>query len=260
MDSASSFSGMSPTERISASQGMTLFRARNRVHARVHARNLATALRRASPMTRVTVLLVCSGISKSQRHWLTFRLSPLGVGFRFVHANDLRAFEREPPRHDEADIPAAEDNATHSRQFAEDVGVILRGARREYARAMAALHADLPRGALSATRREDEGSRANTLDTFARDHGEDVVLLIAVYFAHKGERPNRNIRLRQLLDESLRILRAGELFSKAHESEAIVNALLQNSAEARFPLDEQRLCAFAIRGERGCKSGRAPRR
>ena len=122
---------------------------------------------------------------------------------------------------------------------------------------MPPVYADLARGALPAAGGKDQRTRLNEADAFSRDDGKQVFVVVTMNCAHKRECPYVYAAFRQLVDKPRGVFRAGELFAEANKPEAIVDALFEDAAEARFPLDEQRFCACAIGGKRGGKSGGA---
>ena len=61
-----------------------------------------------------------------------------------------------------------------------------------------------------------------------------------------------------LIDESLGIYRAGQLLRKGVESEAVVDALVEDAAELRVPFQNQDVpAARVVRGNRRGKARRA---
>ena len=80
---------------------------------------------RSRPWTSTTVVERCSGMSKSCRHWTMLRLRPLACGMISNTPSTSHPFERQAPRHDEADVAGTQDDHPPTRQVAEQVDELL---------------------------------------------------------------------------------------------------------------------------------------
>ena len=74
---------------------------------------------------------------------------------------------------------------------------------------------------------------------------------------YEGPAGHLNVRLRKLIHEALDILGAGKALSEASEPEAVVNALLEHTAQPLLTLNDEHARTVFMSRKRRSKSGRA---
>ena len=184
-------------------------------------------------------------------------LEPAGVRHELRDARHVRALEREPARHDEADVAGAQDHDLAPRQQAVDVYQALRGAGRVHAgRARAA---DVQRAArpLAAAHRKHHGPRAHAEDAALCADGRHHALWGHV--EHRGLEHALDAALARLRHVAGRVLRARELLLERVEAKAVVDALVEDAAQLRLALQHQHGGdAGVMRGNGGGKARGSP--
>ena len=174
-----------------------------------------------------------------------------------VDALDARALKGEAARHYHADVSAAENDAAARGHLTENVDEILSRAGGVYAGGSVAMDEYLARGALAAAAGDNHGLGA--ADEYAlralNGEGEAVSRFLGICYKcvysvvySEGE---------ELPDESSRILGACQALAEADESESVMHALLENTAELVLALYKQHVCSVLVRGYRGRKTCRA---
>lgn len=184
-------------------------------------------------------------------------LEAAGIGHQLSNGEDFCALERHAAGHDEADVAAAKDDDAAADHAALDVDKALRRP-----------------GGVDA-RRTEAGDVQCAARPFAAAHGEDDALRLnckaAVYRVECGDglvrrdaehhrvQQERDVPLRGLIDESLGIFRAGQLLLEGVESEAVVDALVEDAAELLVPFQNQDVpAARVVRGNRRGKAAGPP--
>ena len=102
-----------------------------------------------------------------------------------AYADHMSAFQSEPPRHDESDIAAAENDAALRRQFAENVCVVLRAARGQHARAMTSVDADLAGRPFPAAGGENERAAPHAAHAFSSNQSQVKIFAYVFNITHK---------------------------------------------------------------------------
>ena len=160
----------------------------------------------------------------------------------YLYAGEnLRAGERESPRHDEPDVARAEYHHAASRHDAVHVDETLDGARRIDARRSRSRRHQRPSRTLAATHGENHGARLVNLEPAAWRHRRDLRTAVRLRrdVQHHRAADNRDAERIRLVDKPLRVFGAGQLLLEAVEPEAVVDALLQNAARRVVTLDDK---------------------
>ena len=183
-------------------------------------------------------------------------LEAAGIRHQLRDGEDLCALERHAAGHDEADVAAAEDDDAAADHAALDVDKALR--RPGGVDACGAEAGDVQCAAwpFAAAHGEDDALRLDreaAVGGIERGHG-----LVRRDAEHHRVQQERDVPLRGLIDESLGIFRAGQLLLEGVESEAVVDALVEDAAELRIALQNQDVLAVrVVRGDRRSKARRA---
>ena len=154
------------------------------------------------------------------------------------HRLHLAALERHAPRHDEPDIPGAQDHDFMARQITFHIHHALRRPGRIDAGRPIAGNADGPARTLPAAHREDDRTGRQLHHSALRVHRQHG--LIAAHLEH--HRIDEDLDLRLVLHQfaaAMRIARARELLLEMMQPEPIVDALLQNAADLAVPFQHQ---------------------
>ena len=182
-------------------------------------------------------------------------LQAAGIRHQLSNGEDLCALERHAAGHDEADVAAAKDDDAAANHAALDVDKALRRTRRIDARRTEAGDVQCAAWPFAAAHGEDDALRLNckaAVGGIERGHG-----LVRRDAEHHGVQQERDVPLRSLINESLGIFRAGQLLLEGVESEAVVDALVEDAAELRVPLQNQDVpAARVVRGDRRSKARR----
>ena len=115
----------------------------------------------------------------------------------------------------------------------------------------------LARGALAASARDNDGFRAADKYALRALNGEGEAVGIFLGVCHESVYSVVYSEGEELPDESSRILGACQTLAEADESESVMHALLENTAELVLALYKQHIRAVLVRGYRGRKTCRA---
>ena len=159
-----------------------------------------------------------------------------GVRQHLVDRLHVRAFQRQPPGHDHADVAGTQDDDLPGRHPVVEVDVSLRHARRVHAGRPLARDGQRAARALPAAHRERDGAGMVHHKSFA---GHDRDRTLRRDLRHRGVRQIRDAQLLHPLDEAARVLGPGEALPEAREAEAVVDALAQDAAQRLLPLHDE---------------------
>ena len=134
---------------------------------------------------------------------------------------------------------------------------MLRGAGREHARRARAVDKDLLCRALAAAGGQHERAGVIARDAVAADGDDREAGRRFLHARDERERICIYIEFFYKIDISFAIFGASELFTEANKSEAVVNALFENTAEPCLSFDNGNLSAFEARALRRGKTGRS---
>ena len=172
----------------------------------------------------------CDGVREIQRNIKIVQAlydvagEAAGIGHYLYAGQHLRALQRHAARHDQADIARAEDHHTLAHHVALDVQIALCRARRKHARGAPPRNGDGPACALAAAHAQHDRRRLQHNVAVARVHR--VHLLFGGDGQHHRIGFYLHVRFLHQLDKAPGILRAGELFLKIMQAEAVVDALV----------------------------------
>ena len=167
----------------------------------------------------------------------------------------LGALERHAARHDQADIARAQDEHALADHVALDIEVALRGTRGKYARRARARDADRTAGALAAAHGQHDRVRIKHL--IAAGRGDDMYLLIRRDLEHHGVQTDVHAGLADHFDKPSRVFRTGQFFLKVMQAKAIMDALVQDTAQ--FPVAFDNADRAAARFPGSIRRGQARR-
>ena len=171
------------------------------------------------------------------------------------HHLDFCAFQRHAARHDESDITRAQNNDFFARHIALDVDKALRRAGGVDARRTGAADADCTAAALTATHCKHNRARLNGQNAvLAVDCGDDAILRDA---QHHGITLVLDTQLVDLCMEACGILRAGQLLAEDVQTEASMDALLQDTADIAVAFQNEDVVTAIFLG---CNCGSKTRR
>ena len=182
-------------------------------------------------------------------------LEPAGVRQKLGHAPDVRALERHAARHDEADIAAAEDDDLASGHEALKIHEPLRRAGGVDARRAVAGNVQRPARPFTAAHGENDGAAAELLHAaFAARNGEHALVRER---EHHRRKTDGDAQLLGAGQKTRGVLRAGQLLAERVQTEAVVDALVQNAAGDAVALDDEHIVhARLLRGDGGSETGR----
>ena len=182
-------------------------------------------------------------------------LESAGVRQKLGHALDVRALKRHAARHDEADVAAAEDDDLASGHEALKIHEPLR--RTGGIDACRTVAGDVQRsaGPLAAAHRKNDGAAAELLHAaFTARNGEHALVRER---EHHRRKTDGNAQLLGAVQKPCGVLGAGQLFAERVQTEAVVDALVQNAAGDAVALDDEHIVhARFLRGDGGGETGR----
>ena len=178
-----------------------------------------------------------------------------GVGHDLHDSRDFAALQDELAGHDQADVAGADDDDAAAGQVTVDIEVALGSAGSHDARAAGTGNEEGVAAALTAAHGEDDGLCPDLHESLFRTHGSDGP--VRVQFDHEGVQEIRNPQLLHHIRVSGGKFHAGQILFEAVQAESVMNALLQDSAQGRVPLQDQDIphtvfiCADSGRHSRG---------
>ena len=137
---------------------------------------------------------------------------------------------------------------------------ILRRSGREHARGARTRRSERASAAFARARRKHRRARRNGLLALRRhDFNRNVARAFATVFHAQHTRIANDVHIETLERRELArsIFGTGELLAKTMQSEAVVNALLQNAALVAFAIDEHHARALARSRSGRCDARRA---
>ena len=183
-------------------------------------------------------------------------LESAGVRQKLGHALDVRALKRHAARHDETDVAAAEDDDLASGHEALEIYEPLRRTGGVDARRTVAGNVQRPAGPLAAAHRKNDGAAAELLHAaFAARNGKHALVRER---EHHRRKTDGNAQLLGAAQKPRGVLGAGQLLAERVQTEAVVDALVQNAAGDAVALDDEHIVhARFLRGDGGGETGRA---
>ena len=110
----------------------------------------------------------------------------------------------------------------------------------------------IPAGTLPAAHGQHHGRRFHHLEApLPADAGDKQAVPLALQIHHGGGKPMGDPQLDGFLNEPGGVLRPGELFLKGVQPEPTVDALVENPAQLRLPLQDQHVPGAALPGGNG---------
>ena len=176
-------------------------------------------------------------------------LQATGIGHQLGDNQHLGPLQGHAPGHDQADVAAAQNDHSPAGQKALDVHQPLGRARgidtcRTEARDVQRAPAPLP-----AAHGQNHGGRFDFNQTVGAVDGGD--LLVLGNGQHHGVQLIRDSPVQHLLRETGGVLRAGQFLAESVQAKAVVDALVQNTAQLIVPLQNQNAAAAGIIGRNG---------
>ena len=168
---------------------------------------------------------------------------PRRGGLGFIDAQHLGALQRQPPCHDETDIPAAENDAFFGGEQPQQVGEMLRRPGGKDPGGAGAVDGHLLCCPFPAAGGQNKRLGMDLFQSLAVHRRDEKALLLFFDAGDKGEGQRLDLQGTELIDEAAGIFGAGELFAVAHQTEAVMDALLEDAAETGLPFQQQHLGA-----------------
>ena len=223
---------------------------------------MAVHLRKRDALEAFLTLDIHDGMAQLQRNPIVVEalhdvsLESAGIRHELRHDLDLRTLEGHPSRHDEANVSGSEDHHLPSRHEALHVNETLRRTCREDTGRTITRNVECASRPLTAAHRQYDGLRLDLEEplltihrrhhlrrTDIHDHGVQLILDV--------QRP-------RLVDEASCVLRSGQLLLKGMQSEAVMDTLVQNTAQFLISLeDEDTVHAAFLRRNRSSQSCRS---
>jgi hypothetical protein len=162
------------------------------------------------------------------------------------YPHHLDALQGETARHDQPDVARAEDHRPPARQVALEVDQPLREPCGHHAGGSVARDVDGCPGALARSERQHDRRGIDRGHPVGRR--EQLHPQLTRHVVHVGAAEDVDLLLQDPLEEPLGVLRAGELLTELVEPETRVDALQQDAAGLRVPVDEQDPLGAALPG------------
>ena len=179
-----------------------------------------------------------------------------GIGHQLYAGQHLGALQGHAARHDQADIAAAQDDHAAAGHIALEVDKLLRGAGAVDAGAAGAGNGQRAAGTLAAAHGQHNSLGLEHLQAPLAGDGGDG--LIGIHAQHGYARAHVDAHFSGLVDITLGVFGAGQLFLKAMQAEAVVDALAQDAAGIVLAFQhDQAVHARLLGGDGGGQTRRA---
>ena len=167
-----------------------------------------------------------------------------GVGHHLYAGQHLCALKGHAACHDQANVAAAEDQHPPAHQITFHVHIALCCTGGVHAGRAGARGADGTAGALAAAHAQNDALGFD--DLIAVLLGDAVNLFIRGHFQHHGVQLHLYAGVLEHLNKASGVLRAGQLLAKAVQTEAVVDALVQNAAQLLVALQNEDVAQTAF--------------
>ena len=175
-----------------------------------------------------------------------------GIGHDLADAEHLGTFQRHAACHDQSDITGAEDDDFFAGHEAFYVDISLGTACGVDTGGTGTGDAERTAGTFAASHGEDDRLRLQT--DKSRGGGYEGDLAAVRQGEHHGIRDDLDAAFADHIDVSARVFGTGELLAEAVQTEARVNALIQNAARLAVALQNQNIFRCQTRIKCGCRS------
>ena len=170
------------------------------------------------------------------------------------------AFQRHAPRHDETDVPGAQDDNPAAGQIALYIDQPLRCSRRKYTRRTETGYVQGAAASLAAAHGEDQGFGLQEKKPVLLIDRHDMLAAVLPLTDVHDHRVQLvfDFALVYLVGISLCVFGPGQLFLECMEAEAVVNALIEYTAEPVFSFEYEYASLSRIKGGHGCSEPGGP--
>ena len=184
-------------------------------------------------------------------------VQPAGIGHDLHAREDLCALERHPARHNQANVPAAENQNPPPDHVALHIHIALGRPRRKDACRACPGDGDGTACALPTAHRQHDAPRRKNLIAVCPAHGVHRAGRTVKREDHCVQ-PHLDPRTRQPLNKAAGVLRARELLLEIVQAKAVVDALIEDAAQLRVALQDQHPPGAVLMGaQSGRQSGGA---